>query len=62
MPEKDVQEAALIQRYDLGPGAVALVYFRCSDLVLVLANRCLLTEVYFDFDFAEQLGWWGVVH
>jgi hypothetical protein len=62
MPEMDVQEAALIQRRDLGPDAVALAHFRCSDLVLVLANHCLLTEAYFDFDFAGQLGRWGVVY
>jgi hypothetical protein len=61
MPEVDVQAAALIQRRDLGPDAVALAHSR-FDLVLVLANRCLLTEAYFDsdfdFDFAGQLGRW----
>lgn len=58
MPEMDVQEAALIQRRDLGLDAETLAHFRCFDLVLVLANRCLLTEAYFDFDFdfAGQLG------
>ena len=59
IPEMDVQVVALIQRRDLGPDAVALAHFRCFDLVLVLANRCLLT---FDFDFAGQLGRWGVAH
>lgn len=62
MPEMDVEEAALIQRRDLGPGAVVLAHFRCFDPVLVLANRCLLREACFDFDFAEQLGRWGVVY
>lgn len=62
MPEMDVQAAALIQRRDLGPDAVVLVHSRCFDLVLVLANRCLLTEAYFDFDFAGLLGRWGVAY
>ena len=62
MPEMDVQEAALIQRRDLGPDAVVLAHFRCYDLALVLANRCLSTEAYFDFDFAGKLGRWFVVY
>lgn len=62
MPEMDVQEAALIQRRDLGPDAVTLARFRCFDLVLVLANRCLLAKACFDFDFSGQLWWWSVVY
>ena len=58
----DVQAAALIQRRDLGQDAVALARFRCFDLVLVLANRCPLTEAYFDFDFAGHLESWHVVY
>jgi hypothetical protein len=58
----DMQEAALIQRRDLGPDAVALAHFRCFNLVFVLANRCLLTEACFDFVFARQLGSWAVAY
>jgi len=55
-PEMDALEAALIQRCDPGVDAASLAHFRCFDLVLVLANHCLLRDAYFDFDFAGQLG------